>query len=259
MKQYLQYIIDLDGTMYRGKDVIPEAPLFVHWLIEKKYDYIFLTNNSSKTPDQVADDLNRFHIPCEPRQVITSSMVTAHYISTGGKGSRVYAIGEEGLMEALRKEGFIWDEKNPDYVICGIDRNFTYEKMAIACLAIRKGAQFISTNGDAVLPTERGMLPGNGSLTAAIAKASDAQPVFIGKPEATMIKYALEQIGGIKEQALMVGDNLHTDILSGIRAGIDTLFVLTGYSKVEDIDKYGIVPNYIVNHLGEWMEKMDRG
>jgi 4-nitrophenyl phosphatase len=174
---------------------------------------------------------------------------------TKGAAYSVYAIGEEGLITALSEAGYRFDEERPDAVVVGIDRDFHYDKMKKACLAIRNGARFIGTNGDKALPTEEGLLPGNGSLCAAIATATGVDPVFVGKPEPFMVHYALERLGSRPEETLVVGDNLLTDIRAGAVAGIDTLLVYTGVTTREQTAVSDIRPTYEVDNLMQWMQK----
>ncbi|GAA0326711.1 TIGR01457 family HAD-type hydrolase [Bacillus carboniphilus] len=252
MKKYKGYLIDLDGTMYKGKEKIKEAVTFIKRLSQAKIPYLFVTNNSTKTPEEVAQVLNGFGIPAESNHVFTTSMATARYITQEKSNPKVYAIGEKGLQEALLSAGCIFSEVDPEIVISGLDRDVTYEKLATATLAVRQGAIFISTNSDIALPTERGFLPGNGALTSVISVSTGVQPTFIGKPEPTMISQALEIIGLSKEDVLLVGDNYNTDILAGIRAGIDTLHVQTGVTSFEELKNYDIQPTYSVKSLDEW-------
>jgi len=257
MKTYQTYLLDLDGTLYRGKEVIPGAREFVRWLKDSGFDYLYFTNNSSRPPGQVAEKLRTFGFPAEPEQVMTSSMATARFLQEETKGTvhSVYAIGEEGLLTALREAGFRFDEERPDAVVVGIDRDFHYDKMKKACLAIRNGARFIGTNGDKALPTEEGLLPGNGSLCAAIAAATGVDPVFVGKPEPFMVHYALERLGSKPGETLVVGDNLMTDIRAGAVGGIDTLLVYTGVTTREQAAASDIRPTYEVDNLLQWMQK----
>ncbi|MFL0365051.1 TIGR01457 family HAD-type hydrolase [Pseudobacillus sp. 179-B 2D1 NHS] len=253
MKTYKGYLIDLDGTMYRGVEEIKEASSFIDRLKEKRIPYLFVTNNSSRTPAQVAEKLNSFRISATPEQVFTASTATANYMFEQKPQAAVYMIGEEGLRSALCEKGFtLVEHERPDFVVCGIDRSITYEKLATACLAVRNGAGFISTNSDAAIPTERGLLPGNGSLTSVIAVSTGTAPTFVGKPEAIIMEQALQVLGTKKEETLMVGDNYQTDILAGIHAGIDTLLVHTGVTKKEHLVHIEQQPRYTRNNLDEW-------
>lgn len=252
MKKYKGYLIDLDGTMYRGTERIEAASDFVKKLRDQAIPYLFVTNNSSRTPAQVAEKLVSFDIPAREEQVFTTSMATANYIYEWKQDATVYCIGEEGLHMALKEKGFQLGGEDADVVVIGIDRSINYEKLAIACLAVRNGATFISTNGDIALPTERGMLPGNGSLTSVISVSTQTKPIFIGKPEAIIMEQALKVIGTAKEETLMVGDYYDTDILAGMNAGLDTLLVHTGVTTKEMLSAYDQKPTYTVNSLDEW-------
>ncbi|MBS4190686.1 TIGR01457 family HAD-type hydrolase [Bacillus sp. FJAT-49705] len=250
--KYKGYLIDLDGTMYRGTELIKEAADFVNKLRELDLPYLFVTNNSSRTPAQVADKLRKFKIPAEDEQVFTTSMATANYIFEQKNDASVYVIGEEGIRSALKEKGLRFSEKHADYVVVGIDRTINYEKLATACLAVRNGATFISTNGDIAIPTERGLLPGNGSLTSVITVSTQTKPIFIGKPESIIMEQALQVLGTKKEETLMVGDNYDTDILAGMNAGMDTLLVHTGVTTKELLARYEKKPTNVVNSLDDW-------
>lgn len=252
MKKYKGYLIDLDGTMYKGTERIEAASDFVKKLKAKHIPYLFVTNNSSRTPAQVADKLNSFEIPAEEQLVFTTSQATANYIAEQKKDARCFVIGEEGLQSAIEEKGFRTAGEEADFVVIGIDREISYEKLAVACLAVRNGAQFISTNGDIAIPTERGLLPGNGSLTSVIAVSTQTNPTFIGKPEAIIMEQALKVLGTSKEETLMVGDYYDTDILAGMNAGMDTLLVHTGVTTKELLTGYDRKPTYSIDTLDEW-------
>jgi len=252
LKNYKGYLIDLDGTMYRGSEQIAEASDFIHRLNQKGIPYLFVTNNSSRTPAQVATKLQEFNIPATEQQVFTTSQATANYIYEENHHATVYIIGEEGLRTALKEKGFLESEEVADYVVMGIDRELTYEKLAVACLAVRNGATFISTNADIAIPTERGLVPGNGSITSVVAVSTQTTPIFIGKPESIIMEQALKVLGTEKTETLMVGDNYDTDILAGVNAGMDTLLVHTGVTTVEHLGRYAVQPTYAVNTLDKW-------
>jgi 4-nitrophenyl phosphatase len=252
MKQYKGYLIDLDGTMYRGKEVIKEAGEFVQRLKDKGLPYLFVTNNSSRRPEQVAAKLKDFGISASKEQVFTTSMATAQFIAERKQGSTAYVIGEEGIRSALEDKGIKIQDEEPAYVVVGIDRDITYEKLALACLGVRNGATFISTNGDIAIPTERGLLPGNGSLTSVVTVSTQTEPIFIGKPESIIMEHALEVLGVAKADTLMVGDNYDTDIKAGMNAGLDTLLVHTGVTTKELLKKMDEQPTYAINTLDEW-------
>lgn len=252
MKQYEGYLIDLDGTMYRGTERIESAVRFVNRLREKHIPYLFVTNNSARTPAQVADKLRNFGVHATEELVFTTSQATANYIYEQQPEASIFVIGEEGIRTELQKKGFQFANETAQFVVVGLDRSITYEKLATACLAVRNGATFISTNGDIAIPTERGLLPGNGSLTSVIQTSTQIDPIYIGKPEPIIMRQALNVLGTKKERTLMVGDNYNTDILAGIRSGVDTLLVHTGVTTRELLKTYDVQPTYTADSLEEW-------
>ncbi len=256
MKEYKGYLIDLDGTMYKGTELIAEARDFVIKLKEKGIPYLFVTNNSTKTPDKVAEKLEAFGIPATEEQVFTTSQATANYLHERKANASAYVIGGEGIQHALLEKGFTIEEEDTDFVVVGLDQEITYEKLAKACLNVRNGAFFVSTNGDIAIPTERGLLPGNGSITSVITVSTQTNPVFIGKPESIIMEQALEVIGTPKEETIMIGDYYDTDILAGMNAGLDTLLVHTGVTTRELLEGYEKKPTYTVDSLKEWMERI---
>ncbi|WP_085991473.1 TIGR01457 family HAD-type hydrolase [Oceanobacillus senegalensis] len=257
MKQYKGYLIDLDGTMYLGEEPIDAASEFIETLSKKNIPFLFVTNNSTKTAADVSDKLNKMGIKSKPSQVVTTSLATANYIKSQKSDASCYVIGEQGIIDALEERGLtVVDEEQADYVIVGLDRQVNYEKLAKACLAVRNGATFISTNGDVALPTERGLLPGNGSITSVITVSTGVTPIFIGKPEAIIMEEALNTIGLDRDEVLMVGDNYNTDIMAGINARMDTLMVFTGVTAFSDFPHLEVKPTYHVSSLYEWIEKI---
>ncbi|GAA5417598.1 acid sugar phosphatase [Paraliobacillus ryukyuensis] len=252
MKQYKGYLIDLDGTVYKGTEKIDAAIAFVKELKEKNIPYLFLTNNSTKHPKDVAKKLQDMDVPANTEDVFTTSMATAKYLADQKPGARVYPIGEEGLHMALKERGLIIAETDVDFVVMGLDRDINYEKLAVGALAIRSGATFVATNGDVTLPTERGFLPGAGSLISVLSVTTGVKPTFIGKPEAVIVEQALEVLGTEKEDTVMIGDNYHTDILAGINAGIDSLLVHSGVTTREEMRLIEKQPTHSIDSLAEW-------
>lgn len=255
MKDYKGYLIDLDGTMYKGSQVIEGAIEFIDYLNKEDKDYLFVTNNSSKTPEEVAEKLNEIGFHTSSKHVITTAMATAGYISEESPGATVYMVGGTGLRKSLNDAGLIVkDDEHVDYVVMGLDEEITYEKLTVACLAVRNGAKFISTNKDVSIPKERGFLPGNGSLTSVVSVSTGQTPIFIGKPETIIMEQALEKIGHAKKECIMVGDLYDTDILAGINSGIDTLHVHTGVTTFEEIQRKEVLPTYSIKNLLEIIE-----
>jgi 4-nitrophenyl phosphatase len=259
LKTYKGFLLDLDGTVYRGGEAIPEAVSFVRELKKAGIPFLYLTNNSSASPEHVAARLRAMGVQAEAEEVYTSAMATAAYLAQREPaGADVYVIGEEGLKRALELAGFRLVEENPRYVAVGIDRQFTYEKLKAAARAIRGGALFLATNQDAALPTEEGLLPGNGSLVAAVSVASGVSPIVIGKPEKIIVDLALQRLGTAAAETLIVGDNLFTDIEAGANSGLDSLLVLTGFSTAEDAARHPYKPTYIAADLLSWWRRQQR-
>ena len=252
MKKYQGYLIDLDGTVYHGTEKIEAAVEFVQKLKKEGQAYLFLTNNSTTHPRDVAKKLVDMGVPADEENVFTSSMATATYIKEQAPQARVYPIGEAGLIHALEEADLTLTDQEIDYVVMGLDRYISYEKLTIAALAIRNGAKFVATNGDVALPTERGFLPGAGSLVSVLSVTTGVEPIFIGKPESIIVEQALEVLGTNKDDTLMIGDNYATDILAGINAGIDSLLVFSGVTKAEDLKQIGKQPTYTIDSLKNW-------
>ena len=250
---YEGYLIDLDGTIYRGSEPIPAGRRFVEQLQARQIPFLFLTNNTTKTPETVANRLaNEFSIHVGPETVYPATLATIDYLNDANKGKKVYVIGEPGLIEPILAAGYVWEEETPDYVVVGLDTDVTYEKFVVATLAIQKGATFIGTNPDKNIPTERGLLPGAGSVIAMIEASTQQKAIYIGKPEAIIMEKAVETLGMEKANVLMVGDNYTTDILAGINNGIDTLLVLSGFTQKADVPTLPVPPTYLVDSLDEW-------
>lgn len=254
MKKYQGYMIDLDGTIYRGKEKIPAAKRFIDRLRAQGRDYLFVTNNSTKTPEKVAENLRtNFDIPASAENVYTSALATADYLADlDPKKRTVYVIGELGLKQALLDKRFRFEETNPDYVVVGLDYDVTYHKFELATLAIKRGAKFIGTNADTNLPNERGLVPGAGSVIALVECSTQQKATYIGKPETIIMKKALKKIQLSKDQVVMVGDNYMTDISAGINFGIDTMLVYTGVSTKEQVAAKPIQPTIQLDSLDDW-------
>lgn len=250
---YKGYLIDLDGTIYRGSEPIPAGRRFVEQLQARQIPFLFLTNNTTKTPATVAARLaNEFSIQVAPETVYTATLATIDYMDDAAKGKKVFVIGEPGLIDPILAAGYVWEEKDPDYVVVGLDTAVTYEKFVTATLAIQKGALFIGTNPDKNIPTERGLLPGAGSVIAMVEAATQQTAIYIGKPEAIIMDKAVGILGVKRSEVLMVGDNYTTDILAGINNEIDSLLVLSGFTQKAEVPTLPIAPTHVVDSLDEW-------
>lgn len=250
---YKGYLIDLDGTIYKGRERIPAGERFIQRLQEQEIPYLLVTNNTTRTPQMVQDMLaQQFNIQTPLETIYTATMATVDYMKDMNRGQTAYVIGETGLKSAISEAGYIEDKENPAYVVVGLDSQVTYDMLATATLAIAKGALFIGTNPDLNIPTERGLMPGAGSLVALLEAATRVKPVFIGKPNAIIMNKALDILQVKRSEAIMVGDNYLTDIMAGIQNDIASLLVTTGFTKAEEVPDLPIQPDYVVASLDEW-------
>ncbi len=253
MKKYKGYLIDLDGTIYMGNNRIPAGENFIHRLQDAQIPYLLVTNNTTKSPKVVQKRLRTmFNIDTPEETIYTASLATVDYMNDLGLEKTVYIIGEDGLKEAIYEAGYKKERENPAYVVVALDTDLTYEMLALATFAIQKGAVFIGTNPDLNLPSERGLLPGAGSVVALLEAATRIKATYIGKPEAIIADKAVEKIGLPKEELLMVGDNYLTDIRTGLDNGIDALLVTTGFTKAEEVPKLPVAPTYVLDSLDKW-------
>lgn len=251
--KYKGYLIDLDGTIYKGKSRIPAGERFIARLQERGIPYLLVTNNTTRTPEMVQNMLaSQFNVKTSLETIYTATMATVDYMNDMKRGKTAYVIGEKGLKDAIAQAGYQEDIEHPAYVVVGLDTDLTYEKLAIATLAIQKGAMFIGTNPDLNIPTERGLMPGAGSLINLLQSATRVEPVIIGKPKAIIMNKSLDVLGVARHEAVMVGDNYLTDIMAGIKNDIATLLVTTGFTKPEEVPNLPVQPDHVLASLDEW-------
>ncbi|MDF2700117.1 MAG: family hydrolase [Haloplasmataceae bacterium] len=248
---YKGYLIDLDGVAYMGKNVIPTCLLFINRIRKLNVKFCFVTNNSSRTNEEVCKHLNELGYNVTVDNIITSSEVTANYIKDQKPKAKVFIIGMNGLKTTLQNSDLQMVEENADYVVVGLDKNLTYQKLAQATFEINKGATFISTNSDLRLSTENGIAPGNGAITKVIELATGIEPIYMGKPQIEMLEFGLNKLNLNKKEVAMIGDNYFTDILGAYNFGIDSIFVETGVMKISDLNNFKIKPTHIVKDLSE--------
>lgn len=253
---YKGYLIDLDGTIYQGKNRIPAGERFIKRLQERGIPYLLVTNNTTRTPEMVQSMLaKQFNVETGVETIYTATMATVDYMNDMNdmnRGKTAYVIGETGLKSAIAAAGYVEELENPAYVVVGLDSQVTYEMLAIATLAIQKGALFIGTNPDLNIPTERGLMPGAGALNALLEATTRVKPVFIGKPNAIIMNKSLEVLGIQRSEAVMVGDNYLTDIMAGIQNDIATILVTTGFTRPEEVPTLPIQPDHVLSSLDEW-------
>lgn len=255
MANYKAYCLDLDGTMYRGREPITEAVDFVNGCQASNAETYFITNNAALTRAAQLKKLAGFGVRTDVDHIMNSAIALARYCKQNYAGASVMMIGEEGLEEALDAEGITITHQNPDVVMMGLDRQITYSKLSEACLAIRNGAKFLGTNEDKRFPTERGLVPGNGSFLQLMEAATGTKPVVVGKPAPHMLEFIQQHGNYAKEEMVLIGDNYDTDILAGIRYGIDTAYVATGVTPAEEVLIKEVLPTYVLPSLADWPKK----
>jgi NagD protein len=242
-------LLDMDGVIYRGSELIDGARDFVRSLIEHDVPFRFLTNNSQRTRRDVATKLQRLGLPVESYHIYTCSMATARFLSRQTPGGTAYVIGEGGLMTALHHNGFAIVDKDPDYVVVGEGRTLSFEQIETALRMILAGARLVATNLDPNCPTDKGMRPGCGATVAMLETAAGVKAFSVGKPSPFMLSDACIDLGLPFEKVVMVGDTMSTDILGAVQLGLRSVLVLTGCTKPEDLAEFAYKPDLIVDSI----------
>ena len=247
----LGYLIDMDGVIYHGHQLIPGAERFINELLEMDVPFLFLTNNSQRTRRDVATKLNRMGIEAGADHVFTCAMATARYLAQQKPHGTAYVIGESGLLTALHNNGYSIVDRDPDYVVVGEGRTLTFEMMEAALGMIRAGAKLIATNLDPNCPTPTGIRPGCGALVALLEAASGVKAFSVGKPSPIMMRGARKQLGLSAEQTVIIGDTMETDIVGGVQLGYHTVLVLSGSTKQSDLGNYAFQPDRVYNSIAD--------
>lgn len=245
------YLVDMDGVLIHGKNIIPGANDFITRLKEKGYPFLVTTNNPNYTPGDLAHRLQTTGLEIEADQIFTSAMATAQFIASQKPDGKAFVIGESGLTEALHKVGYILTDVDPDYVVLGETENYSLPRITKAIRLIMDGAIFVATNPDPTGPSEHGIVPACGSMASLIQTATGKSPFFTGKPNPLMMRAALNYLGVHSENTTMIGDRMDTDIIAGIESGMRAVLVLSGISKIEDIEQYPYRPYRIYNSVDE--------
>ncbi len=245
------FICDMDGVIYHGNKLIPYVKEFVEWLERERKNYLFLTNSSERSPRELAEKLKRLGLNVGEEHFYTSALATASFLQTQCPKGSVYVIGEPGLVNALYEAGFSMNDVNPDYVVFGETRSLSYEKIEKAVSLIFKGAKLIGTNPDVSSPGEAGIIPACKALISPIELTTGKKAYFVGKPNPLMMRHALKKLNCSRKEAVMIGDRMDTDILSGLESELDTALVLTGVTSREDLSKFTYQPTYVLRDVGE--------
>jgi len=245
-------ILDMDGVLWRGNQALVNLPETFQKFRDFGLDFVLVTNNSTLSRETFLEKLSGYGVDLAPYQVINSALATAYLLKKRfPQGGAVYVVGEKGLLSSLEEQGFTFSEENVIAVIAGIDRQLTYQKIATAMHLIRGGALFVGTNPDRTYPMPDRLIPGAGTVLAAIEAATDTKPVIVGKPALTMLQMAMEKLGSPPAQTLVVGDRLDTDIAGGQAAGCRTALVLSGVTTLEQAKSWSPAPDIICDNLSK--------
>jgi NagD protein len=245
------FLCDMDGVIYRGRQVVPGAVRFVQTLQRTNRPYLFLTNNPDRTPLQLSRALKHLGMEVPPTHFHTSAQATASFLNSQSKRPRVFVIGEKSLRQELEAIGATLTDRDPEYVVVGSPKNYDYQQVKKAINLVAKGSRLLGTNPDPMGPTEAGMKPGCGALIAPIERATGRTAYFIGKPNPLMMRIAVRSMGVRSSEAYMVGDRMDTDIVGGIEAGMKTILVLSGVTQRSDLVRYPYRPDHIYEHVGK--------
>jgi len=241
----------MDGVLISGDTVIPGADQFVERLNASQGKYLVLTNNPIYTPKDLAHNLQKMGLDIPPELIFTSAMATAQFLQKQRPNGTAYVIGESGLTSSMHEAGYIITEHDPDYVVLGETSAFSLENLTKGIRLIMDGARFVATNPDPSGPTAMGIVPACGAVAAMIEKATAVSPFFVGKPNPLMVRTALNYLGVHSEETIIVGDRMDTDIIGGVQNGMDSILVLTGVTKPEQIERYSYIPTYVYDSVAE--------
>lgn len=245
------FLIDMDGVIYRGSEMIPGADRFIHQLRILEIPFLFLTNNSQRTRRDVATKLVRMGIEVEERHIFTCAMATARFLAQQKPKGTAYVIGEGGLLHALHRNGYSIVDHDPDYVVVGEGRSISFEMIETAVRMVENGAKLIATNLDPNCPTQSGLRPGCGAIVAMLESATGRKAFSVGKPSPVMMRAARKELGLSADQTTIIGDTMETDILGGVQMGYQTVLVLSGGTALEDLTQFTYRPDVIVDSIAD--------
>jgi NagD protein len=253
----VSWLIDMDGVLVREEHAIPGADRFLSRLRERGMSFLVLTNNSIYTPRDLAARLRRNSLEVPEEAIWTSALATANFLESQRPGGTAFVIGEAGLTTALHQVGYTLTDRDPDYVVLGETRTYSFARITQAIRLVEAGARFIATNPDPTGPTPDGPLPATGSVAALISRATGVAPYFVGKPNPLMMRYALNAIGAHSETTAMIGDRMDTDVVAGLEAGMYTVLVLTGSTSSEEVERYPFRPSRVVESVADLLAEME--
>jgi NagD protein len=251
IKNKLGFICDMDGVIYHGNKILDGVTEFITWMQENNKKFVFLTNSSERTPQELSMKLERMGLHITADHFYTSAMATAEFLHSQKPDSTAYVIGEAALMKALYDKGIYMNDVNPDYVVVGETSTYSFEKLTKAINLVLKGAKLIGANPDITGPIENGICPATGALIAPIEIATGKKAYFVGKPNPLMLRHGLKKLNCHSQDIAFIGDRMDTDIIAGIESNVDTVLVLSGVTSMEEISNFPYRPRYILNNVGE--------
>jgi len=256
-REIKSWLMDMDGVLVHEEEAIPGSARFVDALKERSIPFLVLTNNSIYTRRDLAARLRASGLDIPEESIWTSALATARFLEDQRPGGSAFVIGEAGLTTALHQSGYTLTERDPDYVVLGETRTYSFERITHAIRLIENGARFIATNPDATGPSPDGSLPATGAVAALITRATNRDPYYVGKPNPLMMRSALNAIDAHSETTAMIGDRMDTDVVAGLEAGLETVLVLTGVSTRESAERFPFRPSRILDSVADLAKEIE--
>ncbi len=251
------WLSDMDGVLVQEETAIPGADEFVRRLRDRGLPFLLLTNNSIFTARDLQARLSRSGIEVQEEAIWTSALATAQFLNEQRPGGTAYVIGEAGLTTAMHGIGYVMTDRDPEYVVLGETRTYSFEAITTAIRLVERGARFIATNPDPTGPSPAGPIPATGSVAALVTRATGVQPYFVGKPNPLMMRSALNRIDAHSESTVMVGDRMETDVVAGLEAGMRTILVLTGSTAPEAVERFPYRPTHVRDSVADLVDLVD--
>ncbi|ROO84669.1 NagD protein [Actinocorallia herbida] len=248
------WLSDMDGVLVHEGKPVPGAEAFIAKVVDSGKRFLVLTNNSIYTPRDLSARLAAAGLNIGPEMIWTSALATAKFLNDQRPHGTAYVIGESGLTTALHEVGYILTDLDPEYVVLGETRNYSFDQITRAVRLIERGARFICTNPDPIGPSQEGSLPACGAVAAMITKATGVEPYFVGKPNPLMMRSAIRQVAGHSESTAMIGDRMDTDVVAGMEAGLETILVLTGVTRRHEVERFPYRPSRIVDSVADLID-----
>jgi NagD protein len=255
-REIRSWLMDMDGVLVREENPIPGADEFIARLRELEIPFLVLTNNSIYTPRDLAARLRLGGLDVPERSIWTSALATARFLDDQRPQGSAFVIGEAGLTTALHDAGYTLTDRDPDYVVLGETRTYSFERITTAIRLVASGARFIATNPDATGPAPGGPLPATGSVAALISRATGVEPYFVGKPNPLMMRSALNAIDAHSETTAMIGDRMDTDVVAGLEAGMETILVLTGLTTKDDVERHPYRAARVIDSIADLLPEL---